>query len=118
MLYDYVAFGFFTLVAVLLPISLLLFSKSVRKKAVKNAVKNAPYESAEASTGSHRDTDTEFLPFAMLFLPFEIIGIVILLWAQSAKQNSTPANIEMVIFLVMATLLAMACLKLIRDEDG
>lgn len=117
-LYDYVAFGFFTLVAVLLPISLILFSKSIRKRVAKNSVKGSSYESAEASHGSHRDAEIEFLPFAMLFLPFEIVGIIILLWAQSAKQNSLPANIEMVGFLIMATLLAMVCLKLIRDEHG
>lgn len=117
-LYDYVAFGFFTLVAVLLPILLVLFSKTVRKKAAKNAVKSSPYESAEASTGSNRDSDIEFLPYAMLFLPFELVAIIILLWSQSAKQSSIAGNVEMVVFLVTATLLAMVCLKLIRDEHG
>ena len=89
MIYDYIALLFFVVVAALFPLSIVLTSLMIRKRSPGNSVKNAPYESGEESIGKGRIVDTEYLPFMMLFLPMEVIAVLVLSW--SAYAYSMPA---------------------------
>jgi NADH:ubiquinone oxidoreductase subunit 3 (subunit A) len=117
MLYDYISFAFFTLVAVLVPVSLIVFSKIVRSRKSPNKVKGAPYESGEESVGTYRSAEIEYLPFAMLFLPFEIIAIIVLLWASGARQDTLLANLAVLGLAAMASAFALVCYKIVSEKN-
>ena len=82
MLYNYVALLIFIAFAVFMPVSFIFTAKLLGKKRTGNPVKNAPYESGEETVGNSRDIDNEYLPHFMVFLPFEIIIVALILWSQ------------------------------------
>ena len=86
MSYDYIALFVFSLISIFVPFSMLLGAKLLRHKSPSNSVKESPYESAEATLGSNRDIMNEYMPFFMLFLPIEIIAVIILLWASVSRS--------------------------------
>lgn len=116
--YDYLAILVFALFAVFIPVSFLLTSKMLRPSSMRNDVKNAPYESAEKTIGSGRDIDNEYLPFFALFLPFEIISIVLLLWSIAARNMALPSNILVMGMAAVSTLAAVIGYKLIGDKNA
>ena len=71
MLYNYIAILFFAVLGISIPLLFLLIAKLIGRRSPGNKIKNAPYESAEESLGGSRDVDNEYLPYFMLFLPFE-----------------------------------------------
>jgi NADH:ubiquinone oxidoreductase subunit 3 (subunit A) len=84
MLYDYIALIVFAVLAFLVPLGLIMSSKLLGKRSAGNAVKNAPWESGEESIGKARDVENEYLPFFSLFLPFEVITGIIIVWSTVA----------------------------------
>ncbi len=114
-LYDYLAVLFFSAFAIFIGGSFILASKMIGKSRTTNEIKSSPYESAEHSVGRSRDIDTEYMPFFMIFLPFEVVGVVMLLWGIGAKQMPYAANIEMLGVLLSAALLSVLGYKLITD---
>ncbi len=116
MLYNYVAFAFFSLVAIAIPAFILLYSKLVRRKEPSNSVKSMPYEGGEEPNGSNRDADLEYLPYTMFFLPFGIIAVITLLWSQSVQQNTLQSNLMTLGLLAMAAIFAVICYVIIREE--
>ncbi len=116
--YNYIALAFFVLFALFVPISFLLTSKLIRQKSHGNKVKNTSYESAEQPIGKARDVANEYLSFFAIFLPFEIMAMVIVLWSIAARQLDLAANIG-VIGLVMASMaLALLGYKFASDKNG
>ncbi len=107
MLYDYIAIVFFVAFAFFIPAMFLLVSRLLRSGISGNPVKNAPYESGEKPIGSSRDLDTEYFPFFMLFLPFEVVAVLVLLWSPSARVSSQSTGIFVLGMLVLATALAV-----------
>ena len=116
MLYDYIALAFFVLFAIFIPASFLLTSKMLQKPQRGNHVKNAPYESAEKTTGSARDLDIEYLPFFMLFLPFEVAAVLLLVWGPVASAAGRTTGLLMIGMLVMASALAIAGYYMIGER--
>jgi hypothetical protein len=114
-LYDYLAAVFFIVFAVFVGGSFILASKLIGKRTTANEIKTSPYESAEHSIGRSKDIDTEYMPFFMIFLPFEIVGVVTLLWGIGAKQTPYAIDIGMLGVLFSATLLAVLGYRLITD---
>ena len=118
MLYNYVALAFFALFAVFIPASFIIASKLLQPKARGNPVKNAPYESAEKTAGSARDLDIEYLPFFMLFLPFEVAAVLLLVWGPVAGIAGRTTGLLMIGLLAMATVLALAGYYMIGEKDA
>jgi NADH:ubiquinone oxidoreductase subunit 3 (subunit A) len=65
-----------------------------------NAVKNAPWESGEASVGRARDVENEYLPFFSLFLPFEVVAGILLVWSIVAYGAGYEAGISVILLAV------------------
>ncbi len=86
MLYNYIAIVFFAAVAIFVPFSFLLTAKLLRHRIGGNPVKSSPYESGEATTGKNRDVINEYLPFFMMFLPFEVVVMILLIWSFVSRQ--------------------------------
>lgn len=108
MLYNYIALLFFSVFAVLIPLAYLLGTKLLGRKVPGNAVKNAPFESAEATIGSSRDVDNEYLPMFVLFLPFELVIIILIFWAlgySTVPYSTSVAVIVLALFSMVAALL-------------
>jgi NADH:ubiquinone oxidoreductase subunit 3 (subunit A) len=117
MLYNYVALLVFIVMALFIPYSLLLTSIMLRRRIPRNKVKNAPYESAEEPIGSSKVVQIEYLPIFALFLPFEIISVIMLLWAYVAQQVSYISGLEMLGLIVVAMVFGLIAYKFISDKN-
>ena len=113
MLSDYIALLFFAVFALLVPVSLILLSKLIGKKAQGNIVKNAPYESAEATMGSSLDIENEYLPYFALFLPFEIITGILIVWSGVAYNLSYATDLGIIVLGLVSAVAAMAGYRII-----
>lgn len=116
--YDYIALIVFVLFAIFIPASFLLTSKLLRKNPPGNRVKGTNYESAEQPIGAARDVDNEYLPFFAIFLPFEIITMVLILWALAARIDGAATNILVAGLAVFAMVLAILGYKYTSDKNA
>lgn len=107
MLYNYIALAFFAIVATLVPASIIIASKLLGKKDKGNPIRNAPYESAEESVGSAKDIDNEYLPLFSIFLPFEVIVGIIIVWSLVAYSIPYAVDIGVVALGVLSAVTAM-----------
>lgn len=105
--YNYIALAVFVLLSISVPASFLLTSKFLRPSPSKNKTKQAPYESAEATIGKTRDVDNEYISFFALFLPFEIISMVLVLWALVARSLDPLTNALALGLAVLSMFLAL-----------
>jgi NADH:ubiquinone oxidoreductase subunit 3 (subunit A) len=112
MLYNYLALAVFAIFAIAVPLSFVIGSKLIGRRSPGNAAKNAPWESGEESTGSALDIDNEYLSFFALFLPFEIIAAIAVVWAFVAYDLPYAADIGMVSLVLVSSLAAMAGYKM------
>lgn len=115
--YEYVAILFFAAFAIFVPVSFLISSKLLRKNSPGNPVKNAPYESAETSIGSGRDIDNEYLPFFALFVAFEIIGMLVLLWSLVTRQLGYGANLLVIGLTIVSMAFALIGYRFTIDKN-
>jgi NADH:ubiquinone oxidoreductase subunit 3 (subunit A) len=74
----------------------------IREKSSINKIKNAPYESAEESIGSARDIENEYLPYFTIFLPFELIIILIFIWVPNLRIMDQNNNILLMGLFIVA----------------
>lgn len=116
MLYNYLALVFFIAFAVFIPVSFLFTAKLLGRKERGNPVKNAPYEGGEETVGNSRDIDNEYLPYFMIFLPFEIVIALLLLWAVASKNIAYNYNIEIIFLGVFATILSFVGYRLANRD--
>lgn len=114
MLYDYVALLIFIAFAAFMPVSFLLTAKLLGRKRSGNPIKNAPYESGEETIGNSRDIDNEYLPHFMIFLPFEIMIIILILWSTVAKTVSFGTSIAILMLGVSATALSFIGYRMVH----
>jgi NADH:ubiquinone oxidoreductase subunit 3 (subunit A) len=118
MYYNYIALLFFSVVAIGVPALMLFASRLLRKESVGNPTKNAPYESGEETIGRMQDIDTEYFPFLMIFLPFEILAVFLLLVMPSLYSFSYSMGIALLGLLVIAAAFSLAGYKLISGRRG
>ncbi len=76
----------FMIFSVFTPVSLILTSRALRRKTKRNVVKDAPYESAEESKGNRISIMNEYLHYFSMFIAFEIIVTVVMVWAPVSKS--------------------------------
>jgi NADH:ubiquinone oxidoreductase subunit 3 (subunit A) len=117
MLYNYVAVLFFAIVAIFVPYSMLIGAKMLRHNIPANPVKNAPYESAELPIGENRDVINEYLPYFIIFIPFEVVAMILILWSAVSKQISFYNNILIISMVILSMLFSLAGYKIIRGEN-
>ncbi|MGI0133342.1 MAG: NADH-quinone oxidoreductase subunit A [Candidatus Micrarchaeaceae archaeon] len=117
MLFNYVALVVFFAFAIFVPVSFLLTAKMLGRRVPGNRVKNAPYEAGEQTIGSSRDIDNEYMPFFMMFLPFEIALVVLILWSVAARQLSYTTGIEIIALAVISTAFSLIGYKFISGKN-
>jgi NADH:ubiquinone oxidoreductase subunit 3 (subunit A) len=113
MLYNYIALAFFVLFSIAIPAALLFAAKLVHHNEPENPVKNAPYESGEVTMGTNIDVYNEYLPYFMIFIPFEIVVVIILLWAYVSRLLSYDASLYILGIGVASMVLALLGYRLI-----
>jgi NADH:ubiquinone oxidoreductase subunit 3 (subunit A) len=113
-LYNYIALLIFSAFAVFVPLSFVLTAKLLGRKPESNPIKNAPYESAEETVGSSKDIDNEYLPYFMIFLPFEIVLVVLISWSTVTKSLNFTSNIAIIMLGVVSTILSFVGYKMAR----
>jgi NADH:ubiquinone oxidoreductase subunit 3 (subunit A) len=118
MLYNYIALVLFALFGIFIPSSFLLTAKLLGRKYKPNDVKDAPYESGEKAVGESRDIDSEYFPFIMLFLPFEVVAVLVLVWSYAANSIGRYSGLYMILLLVFATIFSVIGYKTIGDNHG
>jgi NADH:ubiquinone oxidoreductase subunit 3 (subunit A) len=118
MLYNYLAILFFAMLGLLVPLMFLLFAKLIGRQSPGNPVKNASYESAEESSGGSRDVDNEYLPYFMLFLPFELTLAMLILWSTVSRVIDYNTSLDIILLVVISMAFSFAGYKLIGDVTG
>ena len=92
MVSAYVAIVIFVILAVLEPLLMLLSSKLIRRRSRETRVKKNNYESAEESSGTRTSVMGEYLYYFPMFLAFEVLVAIMLVWSVSAKAVNSTAN--------------------------
>lgn len=91
--------------SILTPISLIITSRTLRRSTKRNSVKDSPYESGEESTGSRISIMNEYLHYFSLFIVFEIVVAIVLVWAPISKALPQIPSFAVFGLLVAAVLL-------------
>lgn len=107
----------FVLFSIFTPISLVLTSKTLRRRTTRNAVKDAPYESAEASVGGSISVMKEYLHYFSMFLAYEIIVVIALVWAAVARSVPFTASVAVLSLLVGGIMFEGFALMIARKKD-
>lgn len=118
MLYNYVALVFFVILGLLIPLSFLLTAKLLAHRVPGNSVKNAPWESAEETTGSSRDIDNEYMPYFMLFLPFELVLVMLILWSSASRGFSYDTSLAILSLAVISAVFSLVGYRFASDKNG
>ncbi|MEM0094480.1 MAG: NADH-quinone oxidoreductase subunit A [Candidatus Micrarchaeaceae archaeon] len=98
--------------------ALLLFSKLVRYRDESNPVKNSIYESAEESIGEAVSMPFEYSHYFPIFLGFEIIVIITLIWASLARSMAFASGVAIIALLVVAMAFAMLAMAIAHAKEG
>ncbi len=88
MVSAYVPLIIFLLFAAFVPASMLVGSRFLRRTTVMSRTKGMNYESAEEPIGTRMAIMKEYIYYFPMFLAFEIIAAILLIWAVVAKQLS------------------------------
>ncbi len=115
MQFEAMAFIFFTLLSVFIPVSFLFSSRLLGKRYAGNPVKNSPYESGEATIGKSRDIDAEYFPYFIIFLPLELIAVFVILWSAYSSYAGKLSGLYVIALVMLATGFAVFGYKLISD---
>jgi len=110
--YNYIAFLFFAFVGISIPFSMIVISKLLRSRIPSNPVKASPYESAEKPIGSSRDIDNEYMPYFMLFLPFEIVLVILILWSIVASSLDFKLSLSIILITVVSVVFSIIGYKI------
>ncbi len=112
----YIVVAVFVILSLFEPLSMLLFSRVVRRRSPGNPVKNGNYESAEDSIGTRTSTMSEYLYYFPLFIMFEVVTAVVLIWAVNAKAMQGAYDWPIVSVLVVSLFLEFLALLTVKYE--
>ena len=110
----YIALIVFLIFSGLLPIGILLFSRAVRARHIRTSVRNASYESAEESTGPRITIMTEYIHYFPMFLAFEVVTAVLLIWVLVAASMPYVYSILVLLLAAVAFMFEVFVLFLAR----
>ena len=111
---NVVAILLFMLFAIFTPISLILTSKALRRLTTRNKVRDQAYESGEESTGTRIAIMHEYLHYFTMFISFEILAAVVLVWAPVSKSVGFTPSIAVLGLLVVGVVFEVFMLVLAR----
>ncbi len=114
--FVYIALIIFLLLAIFVPFSMIATSRMLRPKGNLNKTKTINYESAEVPIGAQRDITSNYLPYFPIFITFELVGIVAIVWSFSFLSLNTAQNTYMIMILLASTLLSIASTKMIINS--
>jgi NADH:ubiquinone oxidoreductase subunit 3 (subunit A) len=112
---QYLALLIFAAIAVLVPLSTLLFSRMVRPNTEENDVKTLTYESAEQSVGQHVEIMHEYLHYFIAFLAFEIVGVIVLIWSTFSRGAQIGSGMYMVFLMIFGFVFEVFLLAISRS---
>ncbi|MCL4383357.1 MAG: NADH-quinone oxidoreductase subunit A [Candidatus Marsarchaeota archaeon] len=115
MLFTYLILVIGILFALFMPISFLLTSKLLGPNPKNNKIKGAPYESGEEVIGSAKDIDNEYLGFFSIFLSFEIIVIILLLWASVSNYLQYTSSLLLISISIISMVLSLIGYKIASE---
>jgi len=106
----------FAFLAAFLPLSMLAFSKLIRPRDGGNEVQKLSYESGEESIGQRVEIMQEYLHYFPLFLAFEVIGIVVIIWSTFPKQAIASGGAYVIPLLAFGLVFELIILGIIRSK--
>lgn len=112
-----VAIVIFFVFAILTPASLIFASIMLRRRTKRNPVRDAAYESAEASTGTRISVMNEYLHYFGMFIAYEILVAMILVWAPVARTISFNSSVAMITLLIIGMAFAVFVMLIARKDD-
>lgn len=115
MVSAYAAIIIFAVIAILEPLLMLLGSKLIRRKSRSNKVKDGNYESAEESVGSRTSVMSEYLYYFPLFLSFEVVVVIMFIWAISAKDLAMTANYAILGLFIASFIFELITIMMARN---
>ena len=107
----------FGIVAVLVPLSLLVFSRLVRPRTRGDEIQTSAYESAEEAVGGRVEIMHEYLHYFSIFLAFEIIGIVLIIWATVSRQTQAASGWSIMLLVAFALVFDVLALEVARKKS-
>ncbi|MEM3245901.1 MAG: NADH-quinone oxidoreductase subunit A [Candidatus Micrarchaeaceae archaeon] len=110
--FEYILALLFSCFSIAIPVVFIVFSKLIGNKSPVDEVEAEPYESSEETIGESRAIFSEYLPYFTLFIPFEIIALMLLLWSATAYSLSAYTNIMYFMLAVLATGVSIIAYKL------
>ena len=105
----FIAFSIFT------PVSLVITSIFLRRRPKRNAMIGSSYESAEESTGSRISIMNEYMHYFSMFLAFEILVAVIIVWAPIARRLSFMSSAVVLLLLVTGMVFEVFVMLIVRS---
>ncbi len=99
MVYQYLQILVFAIIALLIPVALLAISRLIRKSGRGNAVTGKPYESAEEPVGERVGMMREYLHYLVMFLAFEIIAAIVIVWSVFPKPMQAADGTYVIVFV-------------------
>lgn len=117
MAYEYIAVAVFAFLALIVPFSMILIAKLLGPKTKQNLVKLANYESAEVPIGTHKDVSNEYLHYFALYLAFEVIVVVVILWATAFKAIPFNINVYTIGLLFASFLFSILAFAIAAEKE-
>lgn len=114
--FVYIALIIFLLLAIFVPFSMVLTSMMLRPKQKTNKTKTNNYESAENPIGEQRDITSNYLPYFPLFITFEFVGIITVIWSFVFGSLNITQNTYVIIILVASTAISMMTAIMITNN--
>ncbi|MGC8629017.1 MAG: NADH-quinone oxidoreductase subunit A [Candidatus Micrarchaeia archaeon] len=116
MVEPYLEVAIFFAVSVFVPAAMLLFSWLVRPKTGRNEVQEKNYESAEEPVGTETAVMAEYSPYFVVFLMFELLSLVVLLWAIDIRSMSKYSGYFIFLLPVFSIFLSWLILSMARHR--
>ncbi len=114
MVYQYLQLLVFAIIALLIPLLLLAFSKFIRKSGRGNKVMGKPYESAEETVGESTGMMRDYLHYLVMFLAFEIIAAIVIVWSVFPRPEQLASGAYVMLFVAVGIALELLLIGLSR----
>jgi NADH:ubiquinone oxidoreductase subunit 3 (subunit A) len=116
---GYIAIIIFMALSLFMPFSMILTSMMIRRRSVRGSVEHSNYESAEDSTGARISIMNEYFHYFSMFLAYEIIVAIVLIWAASSGVMAREAGAVVLSLAVFGFVMELFVSKLaVVDSYG
>ncbi len=102
---SYVVLVVFSIVALAIPGSIILFSRLIRHRKPSSSASRLNFESGEHTIGVSSGIVHEYFHYFTSFLAFEVVAVVLIFWVYAVPSVSMLTDIYVFGFLAFAVLL-------------